>query len=160
MKSFAFLSGIALMVLGCGGGDSTAPPEVPNVAGTYEGAFTLTASSTAGNQNLGSFPATATITQQGSDLSIAIADQEGGSLTFTGTVVAGGAITLDDEPDLSGIEAALPQCSFASAVANNSASVVSGTFVATANVVGASCPWGEEGSELLPTSFQFRFEGS
>jgi hypothetical protein len=151
---------VAVMVLSCGGGDSTGPPEIPQVAGTYQGAFTITASSSAASQNLGTFPGTATITQQGSRLSIAIVDPQGGSFTFAGTIAAGGAITLDNDPDLSTLEAALPQCSFAGAVANNSASVVSGRFVATANVIGASCPWLEANGAFLPTTFEIRFEGT
>jgi hypothetical protein len=118
------------------------------------------AASTVANQSLGSFPATATITQQGSNVSIAVVDQQGGSFTTSGTIAAGGAITLDNEPDLSFLAAALPQCSFANAVATNSGSVVGNRFVLTANVVGASCPWTQAGGDFLPTAFQIRFEGS
>jgi hypothetical protein len=87
-------------------------------------------------------------------------DQQGGSFTTTGTIAAGGAIDLDNDPDLSFLAAALPQCSFTNSAATNSGSVTGGTFVLIANVVGASCPWAEAGGALLPTSFQVRFEGS
>lgn len=86
------LLALIAVIAGCGGGSDATGPSVPDVAGTYQGAFTLTASSTAGSQNLGVFPATATITQRKTNLSISIVDQQGGSITFTGIVAAGGAI--------------------------------------------------------------------
>src|SRR5688572_17561721 len=131
MKSLPLVA-VALLLAGCGDGDSTSPPSVPNVAGSYRGAFTVTASSSAGTQNLGSFPATGAIVQQGSDLSIGVIDSQGESFSFTGTIAPGGAISLDDDPDLTVLSEALPQCSFADAVATNSGSVVANTLVLTA----------------------------
>jgi hypothetical protein len=160
MKQIAVITALALFLGGCGDGDSTSPPSVPDVAGTYSGAFTVSASSSAGNQNLGTVPATATVTQRGADLSIAVVGQQGESFTTDGTIAAGGAIDLNNDPDLSFLAAALPQCSFTDAAASNSGSVTGGTLVLTASVVGASCPWGEADGTLLPTSFQIRFEGS
>jgi hypothetical protein len=159
MKSLPLVA-VALLLAGCGDEDSISPPNVPDVAGSYRGAFTVTASSSAGTQNLGSFPATGVIVQQGSDLSIGVIDPQGESFSFTGTIAPGGAIRLDDDPDLTVLSEALPQCSFADAVATNNGSVVASTLVLTANVTGASCPWVEAGGEILPTNFQVRFEGS
>jgi hypothetical protein len=158
MRTLALLACIAGLLAGCG--DDSSGPSIPNVAGTYEGTITAGATSEVGAQNLGTFPAAATIAQDTSALIVNILFQENGSLTFSGTVAADGVITLDGDPDVSIPEAAMPQCSFGDAVATNTASLAGDTFVATANVAGASCPWEEAGGDFLPTSFEFRFEGS
>jgi hypothetical protein len=159
MKRLSFVA-VAWLLIGCGGGDSASPPSVPDVAGSYRGSFTVTASSSAGTENLGSFPATGVVIQQGSGLEIGVLDPQGESFSFTGTIAPGGGISLDDEPDLTTLSEALPQCSFTDAVVTNNGSVVANMLVLTANVTGASCPWAEAGGEILPTSFQVRFEGS
>jgi hypothetical protein len=107
MKSLP-LAAVALLLAGCGDGDSNSPPTVPDVAGSYRGAFTVTASSSAGTQNLGSFPATGVIVQQRSELEIGVIDQQGESFSFTGTVAPAGGISLDDEPDLTALSEACP----------------------------------------------------
>lgn len=160
MRTLPLLACMGWLVTGCGS-DGPSGPSIPNVAGFYQGTYTLTRSSDVGEQNLGPFPANATINQDETDLFVGISDPQGtASVTFTGTIAAGGAITLDDDPDLSTLEAIFPECSFVGAVPTNSASVAGGTLVATVDVVGASCPWVEAGGDFLPTSFEFRFEGS
>ena len=154
------LPGLALVLLGCGSGDSTGPSTLPDIAGTYEGEFTVTASSAVANQNLGTFPATATISQQKSNLSIVVVAPQGAALTFNGTVAAGGAITLDDEAGLAFLSGPLPACSFTDAVTTSQASPAGNRLLLTADVVGASCPWHESNGALVPTSFAVRFEGT
>ncbi len=158
MRMLSLLAGAAWMATGCGG--DPPGPSIPSVAGVYQGAFTLTLSSDAGEQNLGPSPATATINQDESDIFVGITDPQGSaSATFTGTVAAGGAITLDQDPDLSTLAALVPDCSFQDAVATNGASVVGDILVVTVSVVNASCPWPDAGGPLV-TAFLFRFEGS
>ena len=161
MRRLALLAGVALMP-GCGGADSTGPPTVPDVAGTYQGEVTVAASSAVANQNLGTFPATATISQQKSNLSIVIVAPEGDALTFSGTIVEGGAVTLDNEAGLTFLDGVFPRCSFADAVATSSAVPVRGRLSLTANIVGASCPWmeGAGDGDFLTTAFLVRFEGT
>jgi hypothetical protein len=159
MKSLPLLA-VALLLAGCGSGDSTSPPNVPDIAGSYRGTATVTASSSAGTETLASFPATGVIVQQGSGLEIAVIDSQGEAFEFTGTIAPGGGVSLDDDPDLTTLSDALPQCSFTDAVANNNGSVVANSLILTANVTGASCPWAEAGGEMLVTSFQVRFEGT
>ena len=139
MQRFPPLGIIALILLGCGGGDSTAPPAVPDLAGTYQGEFTVTASGGATNPSPGTFPATATISQQKSNLSIVIVAPQGGALTFNGTIAAGGDIALENDAGLMFLAGALPQCSFADAVASNTASRAGGRLILKSNIVGASC---------------------
>ena len=158
MRMLVLLAGVAWMV-GCG--DDSSGPSIPTVAGVYQGTYTLTASSEGGEENLGPLPATATINQDESDIFIGITDPQGTvSATFIGTIAPGGAITLDDDPDLSALEDLFPECTFTDAVATNGASVVGETLVVTVDVVNAFCPWPEAGGDVLPTEFQFRFEGS
>jgi hypothetical protein len=147
-------------MLGCGGGDSTGPPTVPDVAGTYQGEFTVTASSAAANRNLGTFPGTATISQQKSNVSIVIVAPQGGALTFSGTIVEGGAVTLDNETGLTFLEGVFPGCSFTDAMATNSAFPVRSRLILTADIVGAWCPWGESDGDFLTTAFLVRFEST
>ncbi len=160
MKRLPLLGTMALTWLGCGGGDSTGPPTIPDVAGTYQGELTVTAASAVANQNLGTFPATGTISQQKSNLSIVIVAPQGGAFSFSGTIGAGGAITLGSETGLMFLEEALPQCSFADAVASNSVSPVRARLILTANIVGASCPWVESNGDFVATTFLVRFEGT
>lgn len=160
MKWFPLLGNMALMLAACGGGDSTGPPTVPDVAGTYQGEFTLTATSAVANQNLGTFPATGTISQQKSNLSIVIAPPEGGAFAFSGSIMAGGKITLDSQAAQTFLEGTLPQCSFTGVVATNSALAIRGRLIVNANIVGASCPWVEGNGAFLPTTFLMRFEGT
>jgi hypothetical protein len=159
MKRLPLLGGMALLV-GCGGGDSTGPPTVPDLAGTYQGEFVITSSSAVANRNLGTFPASATISQQKSNLSIVIVAPQGGALSFSGTIVEGGAITLDSETGLTFLAGVLPQCSFTGAVATNSAVRDRGRLFLTANIVGASCPRVEGEADSVPTTFLVRFEGT
>ena len=160
MTRLSSLGSIALMLLGCGDGDSIGPGTVPDIAGTYQGEFTVTASSAAANQNVGAFPATATISQQKSNLSIVIVPSQGGALTFSGTVVEGGATTLDNEVGLMFLEGELPQCSFTEAEATNKAFPVGGRLILTADIVNAACPWAQAGGDFLATTLSVRFEGS
>ena len=159
MTRAAVLAGVVLTLTGCGGGDSTGPATLPDIAGTYEGEFTVSASSAVANQSLGRFPATATISQQKSNLSIVVVAPQGGAFTFIGTVAAGGAITLDDEAGLAFLSGALPSCSFTGAVATSHALPARGRLVLTADVTGASCPWHDSDGALVPTTFAVRFEG-
>jgi hypothetical protein len=154
------LGGMAFVLLACNAGDSTDSPTLPDLAGAYAGEFTVAASSAVANQNLGPFPATATISQQKSNVSIVVVAPEGGALTFHGTVAAGGAITLDDEADLAFLSGRFPACSFTSVTTTNRALPSQGRLVLTANVSGASCPWHESNGAAIPTTFAVRFEGT
>jgi hypothetical protein len=157
MTRLPLLGGMTLLLVGCGGGDSTGPPTVPDIAGTYQGEVSATASSAVANQNLGTFPGTATISQQKSNVSIVVVPPQGGALTLSGTIAAGGAITLDNEAGLTLLQGALPQCSFAGAPSTNRASLTQGRLILTANIVGASCPWVESNGAFLPTTFVVAF---
>jgi hypothetical protein len=159
-KRFSVLGSMAFLLLGCGDGDSISPTGVPDVAGTYHGEFTVTASSAAANQSVGAFPATATISQQKSNLSIVIVPPEGGALTFSGTIADGGATTLDSEAGLMFLEGELPQCSFTEAEATNKAFPVGGGLILTADIVNAACPWAQAGGDFLATTLSVRFEGT
>ena len=121
--------------------------------------FIVTSSSAAGNQNLGTFPATATISQQKSNLSIIIVPPQGGALTFSGTIAEGGATTLDSEAGLMFLEGELPECSFEEATTASEAIPDAGSLTLTAAVAGASCTQGEDGG-LLTTEFSVRFQGT
>lgn len=158
-RSF-WLGGMVMVLAGCGGGDSTEPATVPDIAGSYQGQVTATASSAVASQNLGTFPATATISQQKANVSIVVVPPQGGALTLNGTVAPGGAITLDPELSLALLEDALPQCSFTGASSTNRAFLTQGRLILTADIAGASCPWVEANGAFLPTGFEVRFEGT
>jgi hypothetical protein len=152
---------IALVLAACGSeGDSAAPPSTPDIAGAYQGEFTVRASSDVADQNLGSFPATATISQQKSGISIVLVPEQGGTFSFSGTVLTNGAITLEDEAGVSFLTLEMPQCDFTGAEVTSKATPSDGRLIVTADVSGAVCPWHEANGAFVPTAFAVRYEGT
>jgi hypothetical protein len=162
MNRFPPLLAIALLLAACGGseGDSTGPPPIPDLAGAYDGEFTVRASIDIADQDLGSFPATATLSQQKSGISIVIVPEQGGTFSFSGTVLSNGAITLEDEAGISFLTLELPQCDFTEAVVASKAFPQDDGLVLTADVSGAVCPWHEANNAFVPTTFAVRYEGA
>lgn len=151
---------IALALAGCSGGDSTGPPSIPDLAGAYDGEFTVRASTAVADQNLGSFPATATISQQKSGVSIVVVPPQGGTFSFSGTVLPGGAVTLEDDAGVSFLTLQLPQCDFTGAEVTSKAFPQDGRLIITADITGAVCPWHESNGQFVPTTFEVRYEGT
>ena len=88
MKRPLYLCVVVFLLVGCG--DSTGP--VPNVGGTYQGAWTTSTSSPVSSYEEGPFPATATISQRAANLTITITDEQiatGGDHIWTGTIDEG-----------------------------------------------------------------------
>jgi hypothetical protein len=149
-----------LTLAACGSGDSIGPAPIPDLAGAYDGAFTVVASTTGAHQDLGSHSATATISQQKSAVSIVLVPAQGGTFSFSGSVLPGGAITLEPDAGLSFLTLSLPQCDFTSALVSSDAFPRGDELVVTADVTGVVCPWHESDGQFVPTTFEMRYEGT
>jgi hypothetical protein len=152
---------LSLLVAACGSeGDSTTPPSTPDIAGAYQGEFTVRASSDVADQDIGTFPATATISQQKAGISIVLVPERGGTFSFSGSVLPNGAITLEDGAGVSFLTLELPQCDFTGAEVTSDATPGDGRLILTADVGGAVCPWHEANGAFVPTTFAVRYDGT
>lgn len=86
------VSGLALVLLACGGGDKPAGPRLLAVAGTYQTAVTLIAS-TCPNTQVQTFPTVVSHVAGATAVQLTHAGS-----TYTGTVANNGAFSTPNEP--------------------------------------------------------------